>query len=182
MALIEDELMVNAIADAVIDALEANRELDGVKLFIRGGIPLPVPQDKHPFSEVIIGEENPDTPMTGGMYACQYRGLITFTAQLTTQGKADWLDISSDRRAHVRSYDLIKRLVMVSQAELQREVHQSLDDLRTTITLGVQTITEAVVQFSIEGPVIYGTEDRTDNYENFGSLPFVVDTERTVIE
>lgn len=182
MALIENELMVNAIADAVIDALEANRELDGVKLFIRGGTPLPVPQDKHPFSEVIIGEENPDTPMTGGMYACQYRGLITFTAQLTTQANADWLEVFSDRRAHVRSYDLIKRLVMAAQAELQREVHQSLDDLRTTIALGTQTITEAVVQLVLDGPILYGTEDRTDNYENFGSLPFRVDTERTVTE
>lgn len=182
MALVDNELMVNAIADVVIDALEANRELDGVKVFIRGEAPFVMPQDKYPYSEVIVGEETPETPQTGGLYECHYSGLIAFAVQLTTQANADWLEIFSDRRAKVRSYDLIKRLVMAAQAEMQRAVHHDLNDLHTTITLNAQTITESVVKFYLEGPILYLLEDRTDNYENSGSISFKVTTERTVTE
>lgn len=174
--------MIDAIAVAVIDALSANHSLDAIKLFIDGGTPMPVPQDKHPFVEVIIGEETPVDELTGGVSERSYRGLLTFTAQLTQTARADWLDpVEGDaRRARVGSYSLIKRLVMTAQVELQREVHQDLGELITAIDVDALTVREAVTAFRLDGSIVYGLDDRANNYENFGSIPFVVETERTI--
>ncbi len=182
MATVDNAFMIDAIADAVIDALEANTSLQAVKLFIDGGTPMPVPQDKQPFVEVIIGEETPVGDMTGGVSEQSYRGLLTFTAKFTQTASADWLDpVEGDaRRARVASYGLIKRLVMIAQIELQREVHQDLGGLATKIDLDAQTVTEVVTAFRLDGPIVYGLDDRTNNYENFGSIGFVVETERSI--
>ena len=174
--------MIDAIAVALIDALSANHSLDAIKLFIDGGTPMPVPQDKHPFVEVIIGEETPVDELTGGVSERSYRGLLTFTAQLTHTARADWLDpVEGDaRRARVGSYSLIKRLVMIAQVELQREVHQDLGELITAIDVDALTVREWVTAFRLDGSIVYGLDDRANNYENFGSIPFVVETERTI--
>jgi hypothetical protein len=181
MTLVTD-FMVNAIADALLDALEANSALDEVQLFIRGGAPLPLPVDRYPFVEVLIGQETPEEPLTGELYTCLYHGLVTFTANLAAQSLADWLvdSTTDDRRATVTSYDLIKRLVMTAQLELQRHVHHALGSLQTTQTIGAQTIDELVAQFFLDGPILYGLDNRTNNYENFGSIPFTVETRRFV--
>ena len=182
MALVENALMIDEIATAVIAALEGNAALDEIQLFIDGGMPMPVPQDKHPFVEVIIGEENPDDELTGGLSTRTYRGLITISMQLTQNANADWIDPVAEypRRARVGSYRLVKRLVMVIQIELQRENHRDLDSLATLITLGDLDVNEAVKAFRLDGPITYGLDDRTNNYENYGSIPVVVETERTV--
>ncbi len=177
-----DGFMIDAISAALIDALIANTSLKDVKLFIDGGTPQPVPQDKHPFVEVIIGEETPVDELTGGVSERSYRGLLTFTAQLTQTARADWLDpVEGDaRRARVGSYSLIKRLVMIAQVELQREVHQDLGELVTTIAVDALTVREVVTAFRLDGSIVYGLDERTNNYENFGSMGFVVETERTI--
>lgn len=184
MSTVADEFMVNAIADAVLDILEDDAELDGVNLFVRGGVPLPLPIDRYPFCEVIIGQETPEAPLTGELYMCQYHGLVTFTANLAAQSQADYLLASTtdERRAHVASYDLIKALVMAAQLELQRHDNHSLSDLQTTKTLGLLTIDEVVTEFYLDGTIVYGLDNRTNNYENFGSIPFTVETRRLVAE
>lgn len=178
------DYMINAIADALIDILEDDAALDEVKLFVRGGVPLPLPIDRYPFCEVIIGQETPEASLTGELYVCQYHGLVTFTANLAASSQADYLLTSTtdERRAHVASYDLIKALVMAAQAELQRHAHHSLNDLQTTKTLGVLTIDELVTEFTLDGTIVYGLDNRTNNYENFGSIPFTVETQRLVAE
>jgi hypothetical protein len=184
MSTVTDEFMVNAVADAILDILEDDAALDGVKLFVRGGVPLPLPIDRYPFCEVIIGQETPEEPLTGEMYICQYHGLVTFTANLAAQSQADVLLTSTtdERRAHVASYDLIKALVMAAQLELQRHAHHSLNDLQITKTLAPLSIDEVVTQFYLDGTIVYGMDNRTNNYENFGSIPFTVETRRLVAE
>ncbi len=174
------EFMVTEIANQVITYLAADADLDAVLLFIRGGTPFVVPQDQTPYCEVIIGEEQPIEELTGCVSTRNYRGIITFSVQVTQQAAADWLTpISSNSRvSYVSSYDLVKRLVMVAQTELQR--YPSLGELTTTVVLSDQTISEVVTAFRFDGSIIYGLDARADNYENFGSLSFVVETNRTI--
>jgi hypothetical protein len=178
---VTDRLVIAALADAIIDILEQTRGLDGVKLFIRGGTPVPVPQQLHPYCEVMIGDETPDAELTGGLYQQTYTGLLTFTCQ--TVGQGDWLEKISARRSRVRSYDLIGNLVTQAAIELQREMHHSLGDLAVTMEFDSRVmLSEVVEQFHLTGPLVYGLDDRTNNFENFGSIGFVIETQRTIYE
>lgn len=181
MALVDEAFMVDALADAILDALADDVHLADVQLFIRGGTPMPVPQDQHPYVEALVGEDVLGDELTGGVSRLTYRGLITASAQLA-QSAADWLEpLDGDaRRARVPSYDLIKRLMMLMQVELQRAEYADLNGLITTMEIGEQTVREAVTAFRLDGSIVYGLDDRTNNYENFGSIGFVVETERTV--
>lgn len=179
MTTVTDEIVITALADAIIDILQADSGLDRVPLFIRGGTPSPVPQDFHPFCEVIIGEEAPDTDYSGAVYQQTYTGIVTFTCQQF--GNSDWLDTVQDRKAHVASYDIIAQLLSEAVIELQRDDWTSLDNLVITNTFasGV-ALTETVSRFYLTGPRVYGLEQRENNYQNFGSVAFIVETDRTV--
>ena len=179
-----DDFMVTEIANTLIDILADNTDLDGVQLFIRGGNPYSVPQDYSPFVEVIVGEETPVDNLTGAVSTRTYTGLITFTAQMTLASNSDWLAaVGADtRRTHIDSYDVIKRLVMAAQAELQRAAHADLDALTTHTPTGSVVVDEVVTAFRLEGALVYGLEQRDNNYDNFGSISFVVETDRTISE
>lgn len=179
MTTVENQVVITALADAVLDILEETRGLDSVRLFIRGGTPAPVPQDFHPYCEVIIGEENPDTDLSGNVYEQTYTGLLTFTCQ--TVGAGDWLEKISDRRSSIRSYDVIAALITETVIELQRDTHYSLGDL--TITYEADSgaaLSEVVKRFYLTGPRVFGLDDRNNTYENFGSVAFTIETERTI--
>ena len=177
-----DDWMITAAANALIDILIAKTSLSSINLFVRGGMPIPPLQSKYPFVEVLISEETPVDELTGGVSKRTYVGLITVTGLFQQTSEADWIDPynSEPRRAAVTSYDVIKHLVMLIQVELEKESHHSLSNLTTTVTLSDQTIVEVVTAFRLEGAIVYGLDDRQNNYENFGSIPFVVETQRTV--
>lgn len=160
------------IADYIISALCACRDLDAVKLFIRGGSPMPVQSNLYPFAEVIIGEEAEGEEMTGGTYGQTYVGLITFNVEVAQNANGDWLEMTGDRRATLPSYDAVEELVHYARGELQSVAHRSMGDL--TIHQ------EQVIRFSLTGPRVYGVEPsaRTNNWSNFGSISFEVETER----
>ena len=179
MMTVAGEVTITALADAVIDILQECDGLSGVNLFIRGGTPMPVPQDYHPFCEVIIGEESPDTDYSGAVYQQTYTGIITFTCQQFSD--SDWLDTVQNKRAHVGSYDVIANLLTEAVIELQRDDWTSLNNLIITNTFdsGV-TLTETVTRFYLTGPRVFGMEQRHNNYQNFGSVAFVIETDRVV--
>jgi hypothetical protein len=166
------EFIKRDIADYVIAALAANHALDDVKLFIRGGTPMPVATDRHPFSEVLVGSEEPDGELSGNVYDQVYTGIVTFNVLLLKQADADWLEMTGDRTARLRSYDQVEELVKAARDELQREAHKEMG--------GLTSCGERVVLFAVTGPRVYGLEPdaRTDSYTNFGSLTFEVATER----
>jgi hypothetical protein len=166
------DFIKRALADYIIDALADCADLDVVKLFIRGGTPMPVPQHQYPFSEVIIGQEDEGDDMTGNVYGQTYVGLITFNVQLAQTATGDWLNQTGDRRAVLPSYDAVEELVHYAREELQHEAHCEMGGL----TVGAEKVTK----FALTGPRVYGLEAgaRPDNYTNFGSIPFVVETER----
>jgi hypothetical protein len=173
------EFIKRDIADYVIAALAANHGLDAMRLFIRGGAPMPVPSDLHPYTEVEIGEEQPVGEYTGGVFTQTYIGLITVNT-LAEQG--DWLEVTGDRIARVKSYDAVEELVHAVIVELQRDMHRSLGNLSSTYIGGGNTVVEVVTQFSLSTSQarIYGLDNRADNFTNFGSIPFEVETQRSL--
>ena len=172
-------LIKQAIADAIRDALIANTGLSTVKAFIRGQAVRPVMQDLYPFSEVIIGEETGGDDLSGGTYERSYSGIITFTATTTQTSGNDWVDVAS-RKAESASYDTIEALINYAVLELQRDTWRDLGALSVTNTVGTLVIVDAVTNFYLDGPIIYGIDERGQNYENFGSIAFVCETQRTV--
>lgn len=172
-------LIKQAVADTIRDALIANTGLTSVKVFVRGQAVRPMRQDMYPFSEIIIGDEAGADDLSGGTYDRTYGGIITFTA-ITTQGSLnDWADVLN-RKAESASYDTIESLINYAVLELQRDTWRDLGGLVTTNTVGTLVITDAVVNFYLDGPIIYGIDDRGQNYENFGSIEFVCETQRTI--
>lgn len=166
------QFMKRAIADYLQGALASADSLNAVKLFIRGGTPMPVPSDHWPFIEIIIGQEDEGDEMTGNEYSQVYVGLLTVNVQLTAQASADWLAPISDRYVTLPSYDQVEELVTSVLEELQKAEHRDLG--------GLIVGDEAVTSFRLTGPRVYGLDQdaRTNNYENFGSIPFEVETER----
>ena len=166
--------MKRAIADYIHTALAAVESLDEVKLFIRGGTPMPVPADSYPFVEIIVAEEDEGDELTGNMYEQTYAGLITVSVQITATANADWLApvAGEDRYVTLVSYDQVEALVIAIMSELQRSMHRDLG--------GLMVDDETVTAFRLTGPRVFGLDQdaRTNNYDNFGSVPFVVETER----
>jgi len=162
-----------AIADYIIETLGGANGLDGIRVFIRGALPSGmIPQDKYPFCEVIVAEEVEEEEMTGNYYQQAYTGIITVTILLTQLAGGDWLEIIGERCARVPSYDLVEEYVYAMMAELQKSDHKSLGNLTMN--------DEAVTHFSIVGPRVYGLDQgaRANSWENFGSIPFEVRTQR----
>lgn len=160
------------IADYIISALCACRDLDAVKIYIRGGSPMDVPSHLYPFAEVIVDEENVDEELTGGTYGQTYKGVITFSVEMTQAANGDWLEITGDRRATIPSYDAVEELVHYARGELQKAEHRAMGDLTVH--------QEKVHRFSLTSPIIYaiGQSARTNNWSNSGSISFEIETER----
>lgn len=166
-----------AIADYIIEVLGNVDALNDIAVFIRGGLPSGmIPQDKYPFCEVIVAEETPDAEqaeLTGGYYVQVYTGIVTASVLLTEISPGDWLEPVGEREARVPSYDLVEEYVYAIMAELQKCEHRDM---------GALTLNhESVTHFALIGPRIYGIDRdaRTNSWENFGSVPFEVQTIRS---
>jgi len=162
-----------AVTDYIIAALKANRALDDVKLFVRGGLPPGmVPQDRYPFVEVMIAQETEDEEYTGNYYSQHYDGLLTVTVLSTQYARGDWLEHTGNRVATVSSYDQVEELVAHVVAELQKSEHKDMGELSVR--------DEVVTGFTVTGPRVFGIDhdSRTNSWENFGSIPFSVATQR----
>lgn len=166
-----DHIVID-MADYLIGALDAVRDLDAIKLFIRGSAPHPVPLDKHPYTEVDIDGEQPTGGYTGGVTTQTYSGDLNVFVKTGDVSGGDML-VVQDRVATVPSLDYAIRLMRIARQELEKEVHKDLGGL--VWTDGV--VSEAVVQFSL-GAVVYGLDDRTENLSNFASVAFTVETQR----
>lgn len=167
-------IMSQAIADYIIEVLgNTPGPLDAIKVFVRGALgPGQIPDDHYPFCEVFVSEELEGPEMTGVYYGQTYTGVITFTVTLAHEVSADQFVKIGERVAHVPSYDMVKELVHAAVFELQKKEHRDMGSL--------SIVDEAVVQFTVSGPRIFGIdrELRTNNWENFGVFPFEVETDR----
>ena len=173
-----------AIADAIITALANDSALNAIRLFVRGGTPMPVPSHLYPFIEVIVAEEGENGELTGNYYEQVYTGLITVSVQLLQQpGGADWLEKLGERTARLPSYDLVEELVVAIVSRLQRAEYRDLNSLVVGDDAPGAPETgsaEAVTAFRLTGPRTFGldSDERTNNWDNFASIPFEVETER----
>lgn len=170
-----DPFIKRAMADYIQAALAGRAELDAIKLFIRGPAPMAISSDLHPYVEIFIATESPVEDLTGGVTIREYAGLISLSVQLTAQATADWLTPITDRYLAQPSYDLVEELISHIMRELQKGEHHDMGGLTVTNADGSQ---ETVTSFELADAVTYGIEDRTNNYDNFGSVPFKVETQR----
>jgi len=167
-------LMKRAIADKLIALMKAEPNLNGVNLFVRGPAPMPPPLNLYPFSEVIIASEDDEDEMTGRTFGNQYSGIITFSAQLASAGSGDWLEPIVDRVLTLPSYDQIEELVEAAKLKLRQLAYGDLEGL--AVTDGAAS--EVVQSFSLGEPRTFGLDkdERTNTFENFGVIPFSVQT------
>jgi len=166
-----------AIEDYIIATLKAVTGLDDIGVWIRGALPpgISVPQDYFPHGEVWIATEDEFEPfpeLTGGLYNTIYDGIINVSVLLTDTANADWIDVVESRVLTLPSYDRVEEYVYYIMSELQKCEHKDLG----TLVLN----DEAAVELTIVGPRIYGFDrnERTNPWENFGSVPFQVETMR----
>lgn len=165
-------LMKQAIADYIIDVILATPALDALRVVIRGALPSGlIPAHCYPFGEVLIAAEEEAAELTGPTYQQVYKGLITVTVLLTERPNGDWWE-PVERKAIVGSYDQVEALIAALRNTLQAAEHRDLGEL----TVGDET----VVDFSFTGPRLYGldADERKNSWENYGSLPFAVVTQR----
>jgi hypothetical protein len=169
-----EQIMSQAIADYIIDVLgNTPGPLDAIKVFIRGALPSGlIRDDQYPLSEVIVTEEIEGVEMTGVEYGQTYMGVITFAVTLAREAGADQFVKIGERVVRVPSYDLVKELIHAAVFELQKRDHRDMGSLSVA--------DEVVIQFTVTGPRIFGIdrELRSNNWENFGVIPFEVETER----
>ena len=149
------------MADYIQAALAARSELAAIKLYIRGGTPMPVASDAYPFVEIIIATEMLIDQLTGSVTVHEYSGLITLNVKLATQANSDWLTPVSDGYKTVPSYDLVEELVCYIVRELQKDEHASMGGLTVTDLDRAET----VIQFLLDEDVAYGldVDARTNN-------------------
>lgn len=162
--------MVDSIEDYIADALVDVSALDDVQVFIKGGLSpsIMVPQDKYPFSEVMCARAVNYGELTGNYYEDRYIGIVTFSVLLTQQANADWLD--TGRIIELASYVQVRTLVHAAIDELRKTEHRDLGELTTD--------SGVVTRFGITEPTYgYDVDVRTNNWMNWGSIPFEVETE-----
>lgn len=165
-------LMKQAIADYLIDVILATPALDALRVVIRGALPSGlIPAHLYPFGEVLIATEEEAGELTGPTYQQVYKGLITVSVLLTERPNGDWLE-PVGRKATVGSYDQVETLIATLRNTLQAAEHRDLGELTVD--------DETVVDFYFTGPRLYGldVDERKNTWENYGSLPFAVVTQR----
>jgi hypothetical protein len=167
-------LMKRAIADKLIAVMKAEPNLNGVKLFVRGPAPTSPSLEMYPFAEVIVASEEDESEMTGRTFDNVYTGLITFSAQLASAGLGDWIQPVADRVLTIPSYDQIEELIEAAKLKLRQPAYADLEAL--TVTDGAAS--EVVKAFALGGPREFGLDkdERTNTFENFGVIPFSVET------
>lgn len=169
--LIEDAL------DYIARVLRANRELDEIRLFIKGSASLPVSIAKHPYIEIELLAESPISEQTGEVTEQVYSGSVTVYTSLGNLASTDWMREIADRTAEVPSQIKAGRLLSAVIYELSKLAHRSMGDLKVTY----KGVPEVVQLFDLTGPREYGLDDRTDSFANYASVPIIVQTVRGLL-
>lgn len=154
---IEKQIAALMVADSPFD--------DIVKFKI--GIQYRIPFEDYPICEIVITEGIAVDEETG-VKTMQYIGTIRFEV----------ISVDSTDTIAVRTE------VISSYIEVDAFVSAAIDLFRTKAnqTLGSLTGSSpdwAVNLFELEGSVLFGfgqRDERDDNYQNFGALPFVCET------
>lgn len=177
-AISDTDFIEIAIADYIITALAAADTLVNVKAFVRGLLFKPVMTDAYPLIEVFVATEDEDEFLTGGIYEQRLSGVINIS--ILSRNAPDRI-VLTDRVATLPSFTTINQYVSYIIGELLRPEHHDLGTLTTSLSLGDVTIEDAVTEFHIGSARAYNVDQIRDNdYENSGSIPFWVKTERTV--
>lgn len=167
-----------AIADYIIAQLAAATTLVEIKAFVRGLLFKPVQHDAYPLVEVMVSAEDEDTLYSGGVYEQTLRGMINVSIQ--SNDAPDRIEIIG-RVATLPTFETINKYITYIMSELLRIEHHDLGGLTTTLSLGDVVITDVVKEFHMDSSRAYNIDQlRENDFENSGTIPFWVKTERTI--
>ena len=171
----DPSIMPQAVADRIRAILSAEKALDPIKAFVRGGAPPAggFSLELYPFMEVFVFTEEQVSQLTGRIHQMNYEGILTITLQHDDQVEQEK---QGDRFYAVPSYDQIKLLAHETVRILNRQKNSNLQGLATQYG----GLSEVVTDFELSGLVEYGLDfrERTNNFDNFAVIPFVVMTNR----
>lgn len=171
----ESTFVTKAIADYIIAAMVACEDLDDIKLFVRGVAPVSVPVNLYPYSEVTVLEEARPPRTVRSEKDQTYRGQITFYTSIAATSGGDMLQPVTDRVATLPNYDKVAEFVHYTRIEFDLETHANMGGL----TVGGEQVTLFMLVAPFKygmGPYGMGPNEVSNNYENFASLPFQVET------
>lgn len=160
----------DAIEDTVADTLLADSSFDAIaKLTI--GFLYQVPLAYYPLCEVTINTEQ-DTGERTGLIIRNYLGVIRYDVIVSDKPEVT----ANPRKVIVPSYRTVADFVSATVQLFNRQANRKLGDLTGTD----DGTAWAVRDFRVLGAVEYGIDQRSgreDNYENFGSIPFICETQ-----
>lgn len=163
------ETIEGQIADIVLaDANFASLKMLTIGLLWR------VPVDFFPLCEVLIANEQ-DADQRTGQVIRQYLGAIRFNVIVSDTPTAT----ANARKVTVPSYLQVTDFVNAAVQLFNQQANFDLGGLT-----GSDPVDWAVRRFMIETSVEYGIESRTgreDNYENYGTVPFICETQEAKV-
>lgn len=169
--------MKREIADKLIAIMADVDDLDQIKAFVRG-VPYPPPRAHlWPFAEVVVTEDEDAGYASGNTYFRTYKGFIQFNVML-----ADFQELR-DRVLAVPSYDLVEDLVDAAVTEFRKVASSSVPVPYWRTLEDLAAGDEVVKKFDVTSPRQYGIErkdERRDNFNNYGVVPFTVETTEIV--
>lgn len=145
--------------------LAAPAPLDQLKVVIRG-VAYQVPTMLYPFGQVFITGEVTESEVTGFQKERVYSGVASIHVM-----QADTLSVTN-RSADVGSYTLVQDLIDQLVELLSTPANSTLGSL---IFTGGH-VTQFLVGESVTEYGIAEMEARENNYENFGTVPFLART------
>ncbi len=165
----ESTFVTLAIADYIIASMKACTDLATIKMYVRGIAPVTAPVNFIPYCEVIVLEEARPIRSTRAEKGQTYKGQITFYTSISVTAGGDML-VPVDKVVTLPNYDAVAKLVHYTRVEFDKEVHANMGEL---VVGGEQvTLFSLIPTFKYGG----GPNEVTNNYENFGALPFQVET------
>lgn len=144
----------------------ADPTLDDLKV-IYSGVPNQVPVENYPFGIVVTTEDEQAKTLTGNMEVTAYSGTIA----VNVRGRD--LPRPVDRKADVVSYYDVAGFVWAIKRLFRKQENRGLGNLVDPD--GAWAVHEIFIGDG--GATVYGyaeQEDRPNNYENYGIVPYIV--------
>lgn len=157
---------VLAIQDQIRAILKVDPHLADIVAFYRG-VPNEVPTAFYPFAVIVVTGDDEATRLTGDLTVTAYSGAIS----INVRGR----DVPEpvDREADIDSYTDVVTLVSAIKRLFTKPENRTLQEL--TDPDGQWAVVEMFIADG--GGVVYGyatPDERTNNYENYGIIPFIV--------
>lgn len=153
------------IENKIVDIILADSDFASIAVATIGFL-FRVPEDYYPLCQVVITGSNEAAQQQTGLNIEEFTGFIRFDLR-----QQDTPTVNS-RKVVVTSYQSVTDLVDATVRLFRENANRKLQNLNES---GVW----AVRRFTLQGTTEYGVDQRIreNDYENFGVIPFVVETQ-----